>query len=81
MAELILQPVPVNTGSRDEDGRLVLADGRLVAVLVRLADRVHAELTGAWSLEAGLGPFACAQFPVFDNREIARDWVRHQLGA
>lgn len=81
MAELILQPVPVNTGSRDEDGRLVLADGRLVAVLVRLADRVHAELTGAWSLEAGFGPFACAQFPVFDNREIARDWVRHQLGA
>jgi len=81
MAELILEPVPVNTGSRDDDGRLVLVDGRLVAVLVRLADRAHAEHTGAWFLEAGFGPCACAQWPVFDSLEVARDWVRRQLGA
>ncbi len=81
MAELILEPVPVNTGSRDGDGRLVLADGRLVAVLVHLADQVHAEQSGAWFLEAGFGPCACAQFPVFDNLDIAQDWVRRQLGA
>lgn len=81
MAELILEPVPVNTGSRDEKGRLVLVDGRLVGVLVRLADRTHAEQTGAWFLEAGFGPCACAQFPVFDSLEVARDWVRRQLAA
>ncbi len=81
MAELILEPVPVNTGSRDEKGRLVLVDGRLVGVLVRLADRAHAEQTGAWFLEAGFGPCACAQFPVFDSLEVARDWVRRQLAA
>jgi len=81
MAELILEPVPVNTGSRDEEGRLVLVNGCLVAVLVRLADGVHAEQTGAWFLEAGFGPCACAQFPVFDSLEVARDWVKRQLGA
>jgi len=56
-------------------------DGRLVAVLVRLADRAHAEHIGAWFLEAGFGPCACAQWPVFDSLEMARDWVRRQLGA
>jgi len=81
MAELILESMPVNTGSHDDDGRLVLADGRLVAVLVRLADQAHAEQSGAWFLEAGFGPCACAQFPVFDTLEIARNWVRRQLGA
>ena len=81
MAELILKPMPVNTGSRDEDGRLVLANGHLVAVLVRLADQVHAERSGAWFLEAGFGPCACAQFPVFDSLDVAQEWVRRQLGA
>ena len=49
--------MPVHTGGADEDGRLVLAEGRLVAVLVRLTDRVH-EGPGAVVLEqqgAGAG--------------------------
>jgi len=73
--------VPVNTGSHDDDGRLVLADGRLVAVLVRLADQAHAEQSGAWFLEAGFGPCAGAQFAVFDSLDVAQDWVRRKLGA
>ena len=81
MAELILKPMPVNTGSCDEDGRLVLVNGHLVAVLVRLADQVHAEQSGAWFLEAGFGPCASAQLPVFDSLDVAQDWVRRKLGA
>jgi hypothetical protein len=38
MIDITLPPIPVMTGSQDHEGRLVLADGQLVAVLVRLAD-------------------------------------------
>ena len=44
---VLVRPVRVATGSGDEDGRLVLADGMLVAVLVRLEDPAHGELVGA----------------------------------
>ena len=79
--DLILQPMPVHTGSGDEEGRLVLAGGRLVAVLVRLADQAHAEMVGTWFLEAGFGPCARAAAPVFDSLDAAQACVRRQLGA
>lgn len=72
----------MHTGSGDEDGRLVLADGRLVAVLVRLGDLAHAEhagLLGAWFLEAGFGPCAHATPPVFCDLDAAQTWIRRQL--
>jgi len=51
-----LQPVEVLTASEDREGRLVLVDGRLVAVLVRLTDPAHEPLLrGAWYLEVGFG--------------------------
>jgi hypothetical protein len=51
-----LQPIEVLTASQDREGRLVLADGMLVAVLVRLSDEAHDPLLrGAWFLETGLG--------------------------
>jgi len=47
-----LQPIEVMTASQDREGRLVLADGMLVAVLVRLSDEAHDPLLrGAWFLE------------------------------
>jgi len=78
--ELLLRPVPVHTGSADEDGQLVLADGRLVAVLVRLGDAAHAGLLGAWFLEAGFGPCAQVAPPVFSDLDAAQDWIRQRLG-
>lgn len=78
--ELLLHAVPVHTGSGDEDGQLVLADGRLVAVLVRLGDAAHAGLLGAWFLEAGFGPCARTAAPVFNDLDAAQDWIRRQLG-
>lgn len=78
--ELLLHPVPVHTGSGDEDGQLVLADGRLVAVLVRLGDAAHAGLLGAWFLEAGFGPCSQAAPPLFTDLDAAQDWIRQRLG-
>jgi hypothetical protein len=41
------QPIRVETGSSEEDGRLVLVDGKLVAVLVRLSnEHPQPELNG-----------------------------------
>ena len=79
ITELLLQGIQVHTGSSDEDGQLVLAEGRLVAVLVHLADRAHDGLVGAWFLEAGFGPCAATTPPVFQSLDAAQDWVRSQL--
>ena len=46
MTHITLQPIPVMTGSQDHEGHLVLADGQLAAVLVRLADEVHGDKRG-----------------------------------
>ena len=61
---LTLRPVLVETGSADEDGRLVFARDRLVAVLVRLSAAAHPDsgLRDKWFVEAGFGPCA-AQTP------------------
>ncbi len=79
--ELLLRPMPIHTSSGDEDGQLVLADGRLVAVLVRLGDAVHTGLLGAWFLEAGFGPCAHAPAPIFCDLEDAQTWIRRQFAA
>lgn len=76
---LHVRPMRVGTGSADEEGRLVLADGRLVAVLVRLEDAAHSGLVGSWYLEAGFGACADARPPVFDTLDAARAWVRRRL--
>ena len=79
---LLLQPMRVATGGADEDGRLVLANGRLVAVLVRLADEVHAGRVGSWFLEAGFGPCAAeVPSPTFESLDAAQAWVERQLAA
>ena len=56
--QISFQPIEVLTASEDRDGRLVLIDGKLAAVLVRLNDQAHDPLLrGAWYLEAGFGLF------------------------
>ena len=46
---LALEAARIATGSADAEGYLVRADGRLVAVLVRLSD-AQGELAGRWFL-------------------------------
>jgi hypothetical protein len=76
---LTLQPTRVATGS-DEEGLLVYADGRLVAVLVHLSDE-NEVAAGDWYLEAGFGPRLDGPYhPTFPSLGAALDWIERQLG-
>jgi hypothetical protein len=79
MVEVTWQPIRVETGSSEEDGRLVLVDGKLVAVLVRLSDEhPQPELHGHWFVEAGCGPIF-ERHEVFPTFEDAVAWVRQTV--
>jgi hypothetical protein len=71
---LSTQPVRVDTGTDDEEGLLVFADGRLVAVLVRLSDR-HETAAGQWFYECGFGRLDGPEHPVFSDLEAAQSWI------
>lgn len=76
--DLTLQPVRVRTGSEDERGLLVFADGALVAVLVCLSD-AHGEDAGRWFLEAGFGSLASPQPGKFADLDAAETWIAGRL--
>jgi hypothetical protein len=79
MPKLDLQPVTLATGTADARGCLVLADGSLAAVVVRLDDDAHGEMIGAWFLEAGFGPCQTPTPPVFPTLEAAQAWVLSRI--
>lgn len=72
------QPIVVDTGSLDRDGVLMLANGLLVAVLVRLDAPEH-EHPGHWFLEAGFGRLQGMRVDAFPTLDHATRWVRKQL--
>jgi hypothetical protein len=75
---LTLQPTRVATGG-DEEGMLVFADDRLVAVLVHLSDE-NEVAPGDWYLEAGFGTrLDSPHHPTFPSLEAAQDWIKRQL--
>ena len=75
---LMLQPTMVATGG-DEEGMLVYADGRLVAVLVHLSNE-NEIAPGDWYLETGFGPrLDGPNHPTFPSLEAAQDWIERQL--
>ena len=71
---LTLQPIDVETCSDDHDGQMVLADGKLVAVLIRLSDLHNAE-GGMWYLEAGFGRLSGRAPHPFVTLDAAQDWI------
>ena len=73
-----LQSVRVDTGSEDEDGVLVFADGRLVAVLVRLSDE-HGDKAGQWFLEHGFNRLDGTAHPTFGDLEAAQAWIAGRI--
>ena len=87
MHDLSLQPIRVRTDGGSQEGRLVLADGVLVAVFVLVSPEETAgdDHPGeGWFLEAGFGPcsiLATVPPPVFDSLEEAQLWVRRRLDA
>ncbi|GEP07686.1 hypothetical protein [Methylobacterium oxalidis] len=75
---LDLKPVRVATGSGDEEGRLIFADGYLVAVLVQLSDEHGAEAR-KWFFEAGFGQLAGPDQPTFADLDEAKAWITRRL--
>ena len=76
--DLACQPILVGA-SAAEQGCLVLAEGRLVAVLVRIGGEAPSETAG-WFLEAGFGRcFPGASQPLFETLAEALAWVRRRL--
>lgn len=78
---ITFQPIQVMTAVDDGQGQLVLAGGRLVAVLVRLTDAGHGSKREHWFLEAGFGPCSSVLPPAFPNLGAAESWVRGRLGS
>jgi hypothetical protein len=77
---IALQPIALDTNSADQQGLLVLSEGRLIGVLVRLEDPVHEEaLVGSWYLECAIGKLRGACNPVFENLQSALSWVETRL--
>ena len=77
--KLGFQPVIVETNAPDEEGCLVFADNRLVAVLVRLSE-AHGKKAGCWYLEHGFGKLDGLAHPIFTDLNAARDWVAQRFG-
>jgi hypothetical protein len=64
----------------ERNGTMILADGRLVAVIVRLEGQSHApEHEGLWKLEAGFGRCDVRDAPLFATPEEAGAWVERTL--
>jgi len=75
---VVLQSIAVDTASPDREGRLVIANGLLVAVLVRLDAPEH-EMPGFWFLEAALGRLHSIKASPFAELEDATQWLRRRL--
>jgi hypothetical protein len=63
----------------DTDGRLVFADGRLIALLSKLSDQ-HAENAGRWYLEYGIGKLGFQEANFADLEEASR-WIENTIAA
>ena len=85
MPDITLQPMSVMVDGGSHEGRLILADGSLVAVFARVTPDETAgsgRQTEGWFLEAGFGPcgdLMTVRPPVFLTLEEAVDWVRETL--
>ena len=75
---VVLQPIAVDTGSPDRVGMLVMANGMLVAVLIRLDAPEHENPQG-WFVEAAFGRLNGLRVPAFDTLEDATRWLRQRL--
>ncbi len=80
MPNIDFVPIPIDTASDDQEGRLVMRGSRLVGVLVRLDGLEQAPLQGWWSLEAAFGRLAEESSPEpFETLAAAGAWVRETL--
>jgi hypothetical protein len=78
--DISFRPTRVLIDGHDSEGKLILADGQLAALIVRHNGEHHApEHRGCWHLESGLGKCAVSEMLLFRTPEEAGDWVRQRL--
>jgi hypothetical protein len=68
----------IRTNSKDEASTLVLSDGSLVAILVRLDDPIHGSAQGRWHLEAHFDHVTGTE-RLFDDLDAAVAWIEEQI--
>jgi hypothetical protein len=74
------QPMRVLIDGHDSEGRLILANGDLAAVIVRLDNNGHdPENKGRWNLEAGFGKCNIRDAPLSMTPDEAGAWVKRTL--
>ncbi|RYG96892.1 MAG: hypothetical protein EON58_11025 [Alphaproteobacteria bacterium] len=74
---LTRQHMKIHTNSRDENSVLVMSDGYLVAILVKLDDDVHGSAKGRWHLEAHFDHVP-ATGQLFADLDEAKAWIFEQ---
>jgi hypothetical protein len=85
MTSIKFQPVEVMTNGGVSDGRLALANGRLIAVLIHVLSSQtegHGSSAEGWYREAGFGPcsdLATRPPPLFGSLEEARGWIEGRI--
>jgi hypothetical protein len=87
MNQIVFQRIDVLTDGGPQEGRLALAEGQLVAVLIHVSKEETAGSPNGhagWYREAGFGP--CSDLvvntpPVFDTLEKAADWIDKRIRA
>lgn len=78
--DISFQPMRVLIDGHDSEGRLILADSQLAAVIVRLDGEHHdLERKGLWHLEAGFGKCNIKGAPLFKTPDEAGVWVEQIL--
>jgi hypothetical protein len=76
------QSIGVLINGHDSEGRLVLANDQLAAVIVRVDGQTHARKDkGRWHLEAGFGKCHVRSGPLFATPDEAGAWVKRTLTA
>jgi hypothetical protein len=70
------QSIPILIDGHGTEGRLLLHEGQLVAVLARLDGLSHDEACrGQWHLEAGFGPCQATGTYLFQTLDAAGIWA------
>ena len=71
-----MQVVPVLCGSERLDGRLIMINGAIIAVLTHLQGEHYLQNDGGWFLEAGFGPCEEKGRDPFPSLEAATEWIQ-----
>ena len=78
--DISFRPTRVLIDGHDSEGNLVLWNGQLAAVIVRLdGEHHHPEHKGWWHLAAGFGTCNVRYAPLFKTPEEAGTWVDQTL--